>query len=257
MIEIHSEEGRAVLAALGVREVGQIHDLEGELINQDKRSWVKRFDLAEQGLARYYLKAFSYLGRPQKNLRYFLQASHCRRESRNLRLLSRLKIGAPEVLAEGELRNFGFPRQAFVLSREIEGANQLDLGLNAGELNHQECLELTRILSEQVATMHNFGYVDRDLKYRNILFRRCAEGLEVFHLDSTMGRVCRGRFLREGIIHDLATLDKYADRYLSPRERMGFLIHYARKRGLTGIDRRNLARATEARRRELMARLNR
>lgn len=232
------------LRAQGLVAFADAFRVDGELVNVDPRSEVLRLGPAGAGL---YLKRFRY----PATLAGFLRLgapSHCRREAENLDFLATLGVGVPAVLGWGEERRLGRPRRAFLVTAALEGARSLERILEDGAADGGRRRAIAMELAGQVARMHEAGYLDRDLKFRNVMV--AADG-RLHHLDSPKGRrFGRALDLRHAAI-DLGMLLKHAPRFFGAREILRFLAVYAAARGLDRAVRRRLATKAAARAREL------
>ncbi len=239
---------------LGILDALRALDVKGEVVSQDTRSSMKRIVDPRAPDIHYFLKTFDYR-KHRKRWRYLLQKSHCRREFENLCLLGKLGVRCPMPIAFGEERSWCRPIAAFLLTEELTEFRELEqVLLGESPPGIKERRLIVGVLARQVALMHNARYIDRDLKFRNILIRAEGNQIELAHVDSTQGKICQGRAFERGVIHDLATLDKHAHKFFSRIERFRFLVTYGIARKLSMADLQLLKGLVWARRQELWRR---
>ncbi len=240
---------KGIFAKLGVTQVVDAIRVKGQVVSQDTRSAMKVVDI---GSERVFLKVFDYR-KSHKRWRYAFRKSHCLREFANFEFLGSLGVSCPYPLATGESRNWLRPLVSCLVTRELGDYRVLSDLLEGRQLDGRQLQVIAEVLSEQVAKMHGVGYIDRDLKFRNILIR-LGDQLDVAHVDCAQGRRRQGSSFARGVVHDLSTLDKHAPQFLTPFQRLRFLVCYCRRRGLGSHEAKQLARAVLQRRAELWRR---
>lgn len=178
-------------------------------------------------------------------------------EWQNARRLASDGIPAAEAVAFGQEMIGPWERRSFVLLRAVQGSS-LEKWLPAnlppakGDANQPLRRERIDRLARLVARFHRQGYIHRDLYLAHIFLEpaesapdgRLIEGYRLIDLQ----RVFKPRWRRRRwVVKDLAALDYStpADR-VSRRERLRFLVRYARECDLFGSA-RALARRVGAR----------
>ena len=247
-------EDEEVLQYFGIHDAFAALDLKGETVSQDTRSCMKIVGNRNGVSPRYFLKTFDYrTGR--KRWRYVFQESHCKREYENLRFLASIGITCPKTIAFGEERSWARPLVAFLMTEELVGYQELEQALKSSPgLSSKMRRGIIDVLAKQVACMHGANYIDRDLKFRNILMRQVGDEVDLAHVDSTQGGIRSGAKFRRGVVHDLATLDKHAPKYFTNKERLRFLVVYRRRRLLSRQESTSLLHAVLERRQVLWRR---
>ncbi len=240
---------KGIFSKLGVAQVVDALQVKGRIVSEDTRSVMK---IVEIGSSRVFLKVFDYR-QSHKRWRYAFRKSHCLREFANFEFLASLGISCPTPLATGESRNYLRPLVSCLVTRELGDYRVLSDLLERRQLDGRQLQVIAGVLSEQVARMHEAGYIDRDLKFRNILIR-LEDQLDVAHVDCAQGRLRKGLSFARGVVHDLSTLDKHAPQFLTPFQRLRFLVYYCRHRGLASHEAKRLARSVLQRRAELWRR---
>lgn len=155
--------------------------------------------------------------------------SRAHREWRSLRFLERAGIGCVEPIAVGEARSFGFVRSCVLLTREATGFRPID-SILAAQGASEIARQLGADLADYVRRLHQTGFVDGNLRLRNLLARETPHGFEILSLDSPKGKrihILRGRRQER----DLASLDRDARGYASRAERLRAYLAY---RGVEG-----------------------
>jgi len=178
-----------------------------------------------------------------------LRLSHFRlsrpmREWRNLHFFRNLDIATTPPVAVGERRRFGMFRSGFIVTREIERAEELGV-LAARHPEHVADAAffnpLCGILADAVRRMHRKSFFHNDLNGRNVLIRE-TNGLEVFLFDSPNGRRWFFPFREYRLIKDLASLDGSVRHALRRTQRLRFYLAYVARKRLTNADKRRIDR---------------
>lgn len=154
--------------------------------------------------------------------------SRARREWDALAVLSRIGVEGPEAAALVENRRAGFLTGAIVATFEVEGTETLDDVLTReGFLAGPRFTPPVRALGRWVRKMHEAGYFDGNLHFRNILTRK-SDPVRFYKIDSPRGRCARMPFVREILrTRDLATLALEGRGWVSPRLCLAFLKAYS------------------------------
>jgi len=169
-------------------------------------------------------------------------------EQRNYEYLRR-EVGdvVPEVVVTGQRRRWLMLQDAFIVTTELAGCEQLDEyarahwsgcvnGCERGRLD-----SLIRATADLVRRMHATGFYHIDLQWRNVLVRFSAptSDAEVFVIDAPRGG---RRWLwlrrRHGQLRDLSSLDKLARHYLTRTQRLRWFTLYTGRRRISRFDRR-------------------
>jgi len=203
-----------------------------------------------------FLKRFFY----SSPVRFFLRPAKPYIEYRNYRILQKLGINVPDVLAVGQRRTFGGLVDAFILTAGIENTHTLEQHLRREELtlSPSELTDIFDQLADMVGTMHRHNFFHVDLQCRNVLIQRPSTDpktpVRVFIIDSPRGgRRWFSPRSWNGRMHDLAGLDKLASLYLSPKDRLKWFKQYAGIQKLNWQDRfliKQIVRRIESRRHE-------
>lgn len=225
-----------------LRRVG-ITDLEaalghrgGRVLVQGKSSFIRILNDPDDVARQVYLKVYLYpkLG---ARWRYAFKKSRAEREFESAFLLIERGLPAAAPLAHGSRRgSFGQLEASFVATLGVPRTVNLDAIL-AADADPSAPLADPRmrrrgleILGGLVGRMHQSGYVDHDLHWRNILVN-LDSGVPAFtFIDSPKGEVPRARSaLVAGVVHDLASIDKHAPTRFTPRERARFAVAWQRE----------------------------
>lgn len=213
--------------------------------------------------------------------RYFLREAKVYLEAKNYRRMDEIGIPVPKVLAIGERRFLGGLIDAFLLTTGVEDAMTLEeyaerywnkvehrdvpgrrkerrgipapeemargevhsAGVEDGGRVAAEMEEIFEQLAGIVRKMHDANFFHIDLQWRNILVQRRPEGVKLFLIDCPRGgRRWFWLRRRNGIMHDLAGLDKLASLYFTPRTRLNWYKKYVGGRGFDRQDRAMLWR---------------
>ena len=183
----------------------------------------------------YYVKMYRSRGR---GLRRYLGRSRARAEWENLQLFQKLGVPSPRVVAYGESSSCGV-----LVTEEVVGAIDLETFTGAAVSGAQFDRVMGR-LADHVRCMHLHGFVHNDLKWRNILvaYERCHRELDVYIIDSPMGRRVISLLLPRRVVKDLACLDKVAKYRLTRTQRLRFYLKYREIDRLRATDKRQLRR---------------
>jgi len=210
-------------------------DQVGELVSDYGLNLLKKVKVC--GLT-YYVKQYHRRGR---GLRRYLGRSRARGEWENILLFQSLGIPCLRLVAYGESRDIGV-----VVTEEVSGAVDLETYTGRGVDTQFAEMVIDR-LSGYVRSMHQYSFTHNDLKWRNILVRdnretkrQNAGEIEVYIVDSPLGRKFWEPFLPRRIVKDLACLDKVAKHRLRRSQRLRFYLKY-----------KNLDRLNESAKREI------
>ena len=179
-------------------------------------------------------------------LRHF-RLSRPMREWRNLHFFRSLGIATTPPVAVGECRRFGMFRSGFIITREIEDAEELGVlaarhpeRVAAAAFFHPLC----EILADAVRRMHRRGFFHNDLNGRNVLIRE-TNGMEAFLFDSPNGRRWFFPFREFRLIKDLASLDASVRHVLRRTQRLRFYLAYVARKRLSKADKRRIGRVVK------------
>ncbi|HUU43237.1 MAG TPA: lipopolysaccharide kinase InaA family protein [Planctomycetota bacterium] len=186
-----------------------------------RRETFTTFALDVAGGFRVYLKRFRPAG---PSPRFVLRHSRQRREAESAWMLAALDVPTAEVVAAGERRCCTCVTAAFVATREIPGAVPMPEFVETRPTRARR-RALVAALARIVRRMHDGGYVDHDLRFRNILVTTTDDGAGVHLIDSPRGGRprCRVRWAKR---RDLATLNEDARTLASRTERLRFVLTY-------------------------------
>lgn len=151
---------------------------------------------------------------------------------RVLHAMREVAISAVEPVAFGTRRIGLFLRAAFVVTAEpAPGSISLDrlpLAWRRDAAAYAERRVLLRRLAASTRSLHEAGFVHKDLFLRNIVLSRSSDGPRFHFLDCPKGSFSSSvRPLRGAALDDLATLDAGASVVASRAERLRFLLAYA------------------------------
>jgi len=185
----------------------------------------------------------------QSGWAFWFRPSKARCEFENYAVFERLGIPSAERIAWGEERNFfGLLRRAFILTRAVPQATELDKFMDTKPPPAQRH-RLARELAGLVRRLHEARFYHNDLVWRNILVSlEQPDAPRLFLIDCPRGFFARTGRERERL-RDLASLDKAAVKLASRPERLRFLLAYLGKEKLDD-EARALARACLDYRRE-------
>ena len=216
------------LKAIGLLQGGHWYTLEpGSLVTGSPRVNTYRVPL-NSGAAVYFKR---YVYKNTEN-RYFLQQSRAANEVYSYRQLVNIGIPTLNPVALGEYREFGRLIAACIVTEEVPDALSLE-----NYAQQQWCrlprAERLRVYHEisteiigQLQRAHRNRFFHFDLKWRNILVRRDAEG----HYRCTWIDCPRGRYMRlrsgRGMVVDLSSLARLSLSYLSKSQRLRFIYDY-------------------------------
>ncbi len=209
-----------------------------ETVAESRSSRTRRLDLV--GIGEVYLKLYSYKSwksRWRGALRNTgPRRSRACREWRSLEFLAARGIGCVQPVAVGEARVLGFVRSCILMTRAADGFRPIDALLpTAGASGSAR--RLSADLAGYVRRLHEAGFLDGNLRTRNLLARETAGEFEILSLDSPKGK--RARVLRsQRQDRDLASLDRDLRGDLSASERLRTYLTYRGVRSARGEKRR-------------------
>jgi len=179
-----------------------------------------------------YFKRYVYPNRG----RYFMQQSRAANEVYSYQQLANIGIPTLKPLALGEIRNFGRLVAACIVTREVPDALSLDEFAQQiwCKLPYTERSRVYREISAEIISQlqlaHRNNFFHYDLKWRNILVRRDADGhYRCTWIDCPRGRTMRWRTGR-GQTVDLSGLARLSLSYLSRTRRLRFIYDYLGER---------------------------
>jgi hypothetical protein len=195
-----------------------------------------KFDVEFSGCARevFYKE---YLCRSVwDSVKHIFRASRASRAFRAGLMLRENGLDVPEVIAFGEERNVFFCRRNFLLTREVEDAQQLSIclsnccqDLTKGALRDKR--RLIKAFGQTVGRMHALGIFHGDLRLGNILARRNASGWRFFFLDNE--RTQKFLKLPEGLrLKNLVQVNMFR-KGISDTDRLRFISAYLEENPIT------------------------
>ena len=200
----------------------KVFELNGDSITQDKISNVIRVEADKK---KYYVKRYFSGG---NHLRRWIGRPRVESEWRNLHLFLAWNIPTVRVIAYGQERVLGFFCRGAVITEELTGA--IDLARLA-KLGYPILRQKNtfRNLSAQIANiarrLHMHHFTHNDLHWRNLLFDETNGRVHL--IDCPSGEFWwKGPLLDYRIAKDLATLDKFAQIYLTRTQRLRFYLDY-------------------------------
>lgn len=111
--------------------------------------------------------------REKRIIRYFLRPSLATREAMGYEVMEKLGIPVAEVLAYGEKRNIIRIKEAFIITKYVEGTENM-LYFKEHEEEHEALLSLLKENIRYLALLHRANYIHSGLHPRNILWKREA-----------------------------------------------------------------------------------
>ncbi len=226
----------------------------GEMVAQTGTSQTRRIVLHQGTRTLYaYLKQYRYLG-PRWRHRFRRHKGAI--EARNYELMRELaRIPVPEVIAIGSRSSGLRLRDAFILTREVEGTSSLESWwsdrLKIGDVSQALRREILGEVLDLVVRMHCANFYHVDLQWRNLLIRDSIDKPRLFVLDSSRGGLRHLPWIRwHARMRDLSSLDKSARRFLSRADRARFVHEYVRATGCRESPRRLITRILADRRRK-------
>lgn len=167
----------------------------------------------------------------QSGWAFWFRRSKARCEFENYAIFERLNIPSAERIAWGEERNFfGLLRRAFILTREVPQAIELDkfIGTNPPPAQRRR---LARELAGLAQCLHEAGFHHGDFVWRNVLVSlEPPDAPRLFLIDCPRGSFApAGRKRERERLRDLASLDKAAVKLSSRPDRLRFLLAYLGK----------------------------
>jgi len=226
----------ALVESLGLTHAAAAPEFSrGELVKSTGTSRVLRFRDPEESGDLYYLKLYRYPHlRPR--IKYALRRSRARVEFDALVWLQAAGLPGVVPVACGSHRVCRMVHSSFLLTRGVEGAKNLDQFLPAfNELERTPTwLDRKRQgikdLAALIGRMHQGGFYDGDLFFRNILTAEPQDPtapLPWWFLDHPTARVIspdHPAARHEATAVDLACLDLDAARYVSRPDRLRFFL---------------------------------
>ncbi len=202
----------------------------------------------------YYFKINSYPTPVRRITRFFQNTGpwvtppHLA-EYRNLCWLRAHGLPAPRPAAAGYERRWGLIVSHFLLTERIDGARDLFGLLREDALDAELLVPLCSKLGGVIGSMHEQGFVHRDLFLRNILLdTENPEALQVWLIDCRKGS--HGWLKWRGPTYDLGCFEKWAATLLPAEARLAFFRAYFGAR--PGCKPRAMLRGCESWRRKLV-----
>jgi len=173
------------------------------------------------------LKRYNFK-KPLNLLKDLFRGSRGRRGFRKAYHLELCGVPTARVIATADARVLGFPTRSYVLMEEISP------GLHAGVWQGDERAG-ARKLGRLIASLHNEGFVHRDLKETNILFDKKGDP-NLIDLDGLVFTGAAGPVLEEDAVSNLRRLAEGLAPRLTRSTFIGFLLSYCRQRRLNPRD---------------------
>jgi hypothetical protein len=195
-----------------------------------------------------HVKSITGIG-PRQNLKDLFQGARGRRAYVALCGFAFRGLPAPEGLALVEKRSAGFLRESRLLTRRIEGAEELARFIHRNFIAPRfggepaDAAKKSRFiaaLAAEVRRMHEAGVSHGDLKGENLLIREENGKFRIYFVDLDSVRF-REHIGFSRIAWNLAQLDASVPYCVGTRPRLRFLIEYVRGTGLAPM-RKELAR---------------
>ena len=216
------------LKEIGLLQNSRWHTLEpGTLVTASPH--VNTYRVPLSGGDAVYFKCYEYSSR--KN-RYILQQSRAANEVYSYQQLAGIGIPTLKPLVLGEIREFGRLIAACIVTQEVPDSPSLDEFARQHwcKLPQAERSRVYREISAEVISQlqraHRNKFFHFDLKWRNILVVRDADG----HYRCSWIDCPRGRYMRlrpgRGQVVDLSALARLALSYLSRSQRLRFIYDY-------------------------------
>ncbi len=162
---------------------------------------------------------------------YLRHVRRLRREIAALSWLERRRIAVPALIAWGIRRRWGMITAAFLVTREVAGAEPLSRWIESGwpSMPTRKRRRAVRALAELVGAMHREGFFHGNLYFRNILIQPDRAGCVL--IDFPACRIAPLLPRRDYFtIRDLSALVKERHHAMSPFIRGRFLKIYVRRR---------------------------
>jgi hypothetical protein len=177
----------------------------------------------------------------------FFGPSKVRREYENLHCLRHLGLEAPEPVAYGEERWFGWLTRSYLISAGIANPCPLDRFIRdeLSQMPAEKRRAIRGALIERLADctrqMHDHHFVHHDFFWRNIILSQGS--LDHFHLiDAHKGHAWGKGDGWRFRVQDFATLDAPAPAFFRRTERLRFFLRYCGHHRLTARDKSMIKR---------------
>lgn len=165
--------------------------------------------------------------REKRIIRYILRPSLAAREAMGYQVMEKLGIPVAEVLAYGENRNFFRIKEAFIITKYVEGTENMLCFRNRPD-EHETLLTLLKENIRYLAKLHKANYIHSGLHPRNILWKRTEDGgVKSIWIDlATVRNVEKHKKYWKYILTDLSDLTEV---FLLSREELDMLMSEYRK----------------------------
>ncbi|MGI9324515.1 MAG: lipopolysaccharide kinase InaA family protein [Pseudomonadales bacterium] len=176
---------------------------------------------------------------PKDQLKHWLRPARTTIEAYAYGRIHAAEIPAAKVLAWGERRRMGCPTESLIVTLAVP--DTLDLrrfvtgpwaAMSAAD-KRESYQQIAAQLAEQLKRAHAMGFVHHDLKWRNVLIQRTADGFLPVWIDAPRGAVWRWRAARRPIV-DLGDLAPSSLDLTSVYDRMRFVCRYLGKKRSPG-----------------------
>lgn len=155
---------------------------QGDTIWKTRGKEVKLLELpAELGGFRVAVKNYH----EKRFWRYFFRPSLAAREAQGYQIVESLGIPCAEVIAYGEVRNGVRLKQAYFITRFLEGTKSMYDFCPRGELagHNDDMMTLLRQNMKYLATLHKAGFGHGGAHSRNLLWKGAADQLQTVWID--------------------------------------------------------------------------
>lgn len=202
---------------------------DAEVIWKTRHKYVKKIPLPEKLGGGFAVKKYY---QEKRFLRYFLRPSLAAREARGFLRVKGVGIPTVEVLGFGENRDGFRLKDAFFITRFMEGLS--DAGALVGTENRQDLLDFVTLNAQYLGRLHAAGFSHGGAHPRNFMWRRKDGQMEVVWLDLATVRPFKAFGRAARIRLDLADfLEKFS---LSAEEVKAALEVYGRYHRFPGME---------------------
>ncbi len=243
---------QATLRAHGLETVEKVFQTVGEVVTHTRTTEVRRVTLrTPAGETHYYLKLY-WVNRPAQLWKGMFRGTlfgraKVRREFRNLETVRAAGLDAPEPIAFGIERRFGWITRSFLISAGVPDPMPLHEFIRekfpaaTTSSGQPERATLIENLARYTRRLHEGHFVHHDYFWRNILLTR-GDIAHFYLVDSHKGRRWWPWQESRSRAADLAALDAPAARFFRRTERLRFFLVYRGHRHLDAGDKELLRR---------------
>lgn len=213
-----------------------------------KKTFIKPMTLASAEMSLpVFFKQYSF---DKPSWKFLGRDSKAKREFENYAVFQKLGIASAQPVACGEQRDWmGRLRRAFIITKTISDSTTL-LDFVVKHCPNRATAEskllrkhIVHQLVSMTRTIHQANFFHNDLFWRNILVEQSSGSkIKLWWIDCPRGRfTCNSLLRNRRRLKDLASLDKSAEEFFTPRERIQFVKLYLEKKRLDRKD-KNLIR---------------